>query len=176
MNPLAAAKEWFGQAIEAYDRLLEEAGEAMKADLLAERAFCAAKLGLDDQALSNVAEALEARPDNLAYLRAAARVHAIVGNQVRAYEYLRRAVKAGYPASSEFTRLPLYPRNRCLSPPPPLRHPSFFKTMVGSIVNVSLPPSRVSTSLYLQHVSSLSMYLKLMSWTKHNIRWLQKTA
>jgi len=93
-----AAREWFGRALAEYDRALQGTGEGMRAELLAERAFCAAKLSLHDEALRNLAEALGEAPENLFCLRAAARVHAIAGDKDRAYEFLGRAVRAGYPA------------------------------------------------------------------------------
>jgi non-specific serine/threonine protein kinase len=107
VGDVSAAQGWFAKALAGYDRILEQSGEGMKSDVLAERAFCAAKLTLHDEALSNVADALEQDPDNLFCLRAAARVHALVGNQDLAYEFLRRAVTAGYPAE-ELRRDPAF--------------------------------------------------------------------
>jgi tetratricopeptide (TPR) repeat protein/predicted Ser/Thr protein kinase len=91
------AAAWFADALQAYDAALPQVGEGLRPGILAERAFCAVKSGRPEEAVGNIEEALTAAPDDMFCLRAAARVHAIVGDRDRAFEFLGRAVAAGYP-------------------------------------------------------------------------------
>ena len=91
------AHHWYGEALNTYDENLARMGEAQRGTTLAERAFCAAKLGRLQEALANIDEALTLTPDDMNSLRSAARVQAMAGNREQAYRFIRRAVAAGYP-------------------------------------------------------------------------------
>jgi tetratricopeptide (TPR) repeat protein len=119
----AGASRWFTEALADYDRDLAQVGDAMKAGLLAERAFCAAKLGRREEALENVALAIERAPADMFGLRSAARVHALVGGRAQAYDFLRRAVAAGYPAE-ELRHDPAFDRFR--------DDPGFLSLLIGT--------------------------------------------
>jgi tetratricopeptide (TPR) repeat protein len=90
------ARHWYGQAIADYDDGLTRMGQAARAASLAERAFCAAKLARFPEALQNIGEAVGLEPQNMNVLRSAARVHAMAGDRAQAYDFIRRAVTAGY--------------------------------------------------------------------------------
>jgi tetratricopeptide (TPR) repeat protein len=93
-----AATTWFGKALLNYDRDLPGVGEGMRAQLLAERAFCAAKLGRREEALRDLTEAAALEPEDMFVLRWGARVHALAADRSETFGFLERAVAAGYPA------------------------------------------------------------------------------
>jgi len=92
-----AARRWYSEALPAYDDLLRDLGEGLVPETLAERAFCAAKLDRFDEARDNIARASARQPDNMFVLRSAARVHAMAGDRETSFDFIRRAVAAGYP-------------------------------------------------------------------------------
>ena len=91
------ARSWFERALTDFDRDLPHTPDSLKAGSPAERAFCAAKLERFDEALANLDEALRLSPDNGNCLRSAARVYAMAGNRDQAFDFIRKAVAAGYP-------------------------------------------------------------------------------
>ena len=90
-----AAKQWYGRAVEAYDASL--AAGAPRAQYLGWRAVCLAMLGRYDEAEADIDELLEIAPDRSSPLFNAAQVHALAGDRRQAFDYLERAVEAGYP-------------------------------------------------------------------------------
>jgi len=91
------AREWYAKATKAYDTLIPVLAGAPKAVMLGERAFCEAKLGQLVEGRASLEEALATDPGNVSCFRSAARFHALLGDDERAYEFVRRAVEAGYP-------------------------------------------------------------------------------
>ena len=90
-----AAADWYEKAVEAYDASL--AAGAPRAQYLGWRAGCLAMLGRYDEAEANISELLEIAPERSSPLFNAAQVHALAGDRPQAFDYLQRAVEAGYP-------------------------------------------------------------------------------
>jgi serine/threonine protein kinase/cytochrome c-type biogenesis protein CcmH/NrfG len=90
-----AARQWYEKAVEAYDASL--AAGASRAQHLGWRAGCLAMLGRYEEAEADVNELLEIAPDRSSPLFNAAQVYALAGDRRQAFDYLQRAVEAGYP-------------------------------------------------------------------------------
>jgi tetratricopeptide (TPR) repeat protein/DNA-binding winged helix-turn-helix (wHTH) protein len=88
------ARRWYAVALGLYDRSLARGG--LPAELLAGRAFCAAKLGRYEEALRDTREALRLNPKASSLLFQAAQICALAGRRQDAYDYVRQAVQAGY--------------------------------------------------------------------------------
>jgi tetratricopeptide (TPR) repeat protein/tRNA A-37 threonylcarbamoyl transferase component Bud32 len=91
------AAAWYARAMRAYNELIPALSGEPRATLLGERAFCEAKLSRFDQARASMEEALAIAPGCVVCLRSAARFSALAGEKARAYDFVRRAVEAGYP-------------------------------------------------------------------------------
>ena len=89
-----AARQWYEKAVEAYDASL--AAGASRAQHLGWRAGCLAMLGRYEEAEADVNELLEIAPDRSSPLFNAAQVYALAGDREQAFDYLQRAVEAGY--------------------------------------------------------------------------------
>jgi len=90
-----AAQEWYEKAVGLYDESL--AAGAPRSQYLGWRAVCVAMLGRYDEAKSNITELLEIAPDRSTPLFNAAQVHGLAGDRRQAFDYVQRAIKAGYP-------------------------------------------------------------------------------
>ena len=101
LGDLKTAHQWFEKALAAYERALAAGGP--RAQLLGERAVCTAKLGRSDRALKDIEQALQLAPNNTNLLFNAAQVYALAGIRVQTYDYVSRALDAGYPRE-EFRR------------------------------------------------------------------------
>jgi len=95
------AQRWLQLAMKNYDVALQAGGP--KAQLLGSRAVCAAKLGQFAQAREDIAEALALEPNTSSLLFSAAKVHALAADREACYEYVKRALAAGFPRA-EFHR------------------------------------------------------------------------
>ena len=89
------AREWYSRAFQDYDDAIAAGGGT--AQLVAERAFCVAKLGRLSEALDALDEAPEAGRENPMFLFSAAQVYAVAGDRERVLEYTRRAIMGGFP-------------------------------------------------------------------------------
>ncbi|PYQ64091.1 MAG: hypothetical protein DMF53_08375 [Acidobacteria bacterium] len=96
------ARHWYELAIPSFDRTLRTGG-GQRAELLRGRAFCAAKLGRYDEALSNVQEALQLKPGQTALFFRGAQICAMAGRREEVYSWTRRAIRAGC-SRDEFRR------------------------------------------------------------------------
>jgi tetratricopeptide (TPR) repeat protein len=103
LGDVEAGERWLRLAIEKYDLALDAGGP--RAQLLGGRAVCAAKLGLFDRARQDLDEALALEPTTSSLLFAAARVHALAADADACYDYVARALAAGFPRA-EFHREP----------------------------------------------------------------------
>ena len=90
-----AARQWYEKAVEAYDASL--AAGASRAQHLGWRAGCLAMLDRFEEAEADITELLEIAPDRSSPLFNAAQVYALAGDRRQAFDYLQRAVEAGYP-------------------------------------------------------------------------------
>jgi|GEM_PF-5895910 len=86
---------WYRLALDSFDRLLAKGG-GQADELLSGRSFCAAKLGLYDEALDNVQKAIRLTPKRTAFLFRAAQVCAMAGRREEVYSWTQKAVQAGY--------------------------------------------------------------------------------
>ncbi|MGB5659854.1 MAG: protein kinase [Thermoanaerobaculia bacterium] len=91
----ARAEQFFEQALESYDRWLAESGP--EAAYLGARAVCAAKLGRYDEAAENLKKAEELSPGTPTLLFQGAQVFALAGDESNMFDYIERAIEAGYP-------------------------------------------------------------------------------
>ena len=90
-----AAMHWYEKAVETYDASL--AAGAPRSQYLGWRAVCEAMLGRYDEAQANITELMEISPDRSYPLFNAAQVYGLSGNRQQAFDYLQRAIEAGYP-------------------------------------------------------------------------------
>ncbi|HVG11050.1 MAG TPA: protein kinase [Thermoanaerobaculia bacterium] len=88
------ALSWYKTALQGFDNSLAQGG-SRRADLLLARSFCAAKLGRFVEAINNIQDAMELKPDENAFLLRAADVYFLAGRRDNAFGYLRRAVQGG---------------------------------------------------------------------------------
>lgn len=95
LGDAAQARIFFERAVESYDRVLAAGGP--DATYLGSRAVCAGKLGRHTEAIDNIHEAERLAPGNGAVLFNAAQVYSLAGESATSYEYMRRAIQAGYP-------------------------------------------------------------------------------
>jgi len=97
VDEIASAREWYTKALQNYDKQLSHVAEGRKAEMLARRGYCAAKLGRFAEAEQNVEAALRQVPNSHELLYEAARVYAMAGKRELMVDHIRQAVEAGYP-------------------------------------------------------------------------------
>lgn len=85
----------YGKALELADQLLEINPENQEA--LAVSAWCAANLGMDEDALRRITEAESVAPGDPNITYVAATVYAALGDQAKVERAIRFVVEAGYP-------------------------------------------------------------------------------
>lgn len=96
------ARRWYKLALDNFARSLSQGGD--RAELLFGRSFCAAKLGLYDQAFRDIQEAMRIKPERkAAFLFRAAQICAMAGRREEVYSNTRQAIEKGYPRE-EFRR------------------------------------------------------------------------
>ena len=95
LGDLTAAREWYEKALVSYDRAIVAGGP--RANRLALRSLCAAKLGRSAEARRDVEEALGLDPKNSGILFNAAQVYALEGDDETMYERMAQALGLGHP-------------------------------------------------------------------------------
>lgn len=88
------ARRWYEIAISTSDRMIALGGE--RAELLYGRSYCVAKLGRYDEALRNIQEAMQLKPNQKAFLIRTAQIYAMAGRREEVYTWVQRAIEAGY--------------------------------------------------------------------------------
>jgi serine/threonine protein kinase/predicted TPR repeat methyltransferase len=91
----ARAEDFYRQAIQSYDRWLEQSGP--EAAYLGPRAVCAAKLGRYQESIENLREAEELSSASPTLLFQGAQIYALAGDETTMADYIERAIEAGYP-------------------------------------------------------------------------------
>jgi serine/threonine-protein kinase len=97
---------WYELALSSFDRTMSIGG-GQRADLLSGRAFCAAKLGRYEEALSNIEEGISLNPGKTSLFVRGAEICAMAGRREQLYLWTRLAIERGS-SRDELRRNPIF--------------------------------------------------------------------